>query len=222
LEDQEEYVKKLEETIGRFLEPMKGIPFAVAIKGLSGFSVLPFDPALQSNDKLLKHLVDAAQFAGQKALQQGILTARPNEAGNHVEPFVLEALKKVGLKADIPITRSGKKKSQGYPDIQIEDELGRTAYLECKTYSTKTKRTGFRTFYFSPSRNPKITRDAFHLLLSFELGVADRSEKKVYIPLSWQIYTLDKLLVQIKHEFNANNKDLYTKEALLAQGLIST
>ena len=37
---------------------------------------------------------------------------------------------------------------------------------------------------------------------------------------SWQIYTLDKLLVQVKHEFNASNRELYTKEALLARGII--
>lgn len=38
--------------------------------------------------------------------------------------------------------------------------------------------------------------------------------------LELQIYTLDKLLTQVKHEFNANNKDLYTDEALLAKGKI--
>jgi hypothetical protein len=78
----------------------------------------------------------------------------------------------------------------------------------------------FRTFYFSPSDDPKITKDAFHLLMSFELDTAERKGEKAFIPISWQIYTLDKLLIQVKHEFNASNKDLYTKEALLAQGTI--
>jgi len=31
---------------------------------------------------------------------------------------------------------------------------------------------------------------------------------------------LDKLLIQVKHEFNASNKDLYKKEALLAEGTV--
>ncbi len=39
--------------------------------------------------------------------------------------------------------------------------------------------------------------------------------------LELQIYTLDKLLTQVKHEFNASNKELYTDEALLAKGKIT-
>jgi len=56
--------------------------------------------------------------------------------------------------------------------------------------------------------------------MSFELNTAKRKGKKAFIPISWQIYTLDKLLIQVKHEFNASNKELYTEEALLAQGRI--
>lgn len=218
--DQEEYVKQLEQAISRFLEPMKGIPFPIAIKALSGFNVLSFDHSLDQNRKLLEQLSEAAQLGGQKAYREGIFTARPNEAGNHIEPFVVEALRQAGLKADKPISKSGKKKAAGYPDIQIENQLGETVYLDCKTYSTLTKDQSFRTFYFSPSGDPKITRDAFHLLMSFELDTAERKGQRAFIPISWQIYTLDKLLVQVKHEFNASNKDLYTKEALLAQGRI--
>jgi len=56
--------------------------------------------------------------------------------------------------------------------------------------------------------------------MSFELTTAERKGKRAFIPISWQIYTLDKLLIQVKHEFNASNRELYTKEALLAQGRI--
>lgn len=137
-----------------------------------------------------------------------------------MEPFVVEALSHVGLRAHKPIAKSGRRKAAGYPDIQIEYESGRIAYLDCKTYNTLTKDQSFRTFYFSPSEDPKITRDAFHLLISFELGTAERKGRKAFIPISWQIYTLDKLLVQVKHEFNASNRELYIKEALLAEGRI--
>jgi hypothetical protein len=220
MNNQDDYIRQLEEAISRFLEPMKGIPFPIAIKTLTSYKVLSFDIALDSNKKLLEQLKKAAQLAGQKAFQEGIFTARPNEAGNNIEPFVVEALRLVGLKADKPISKSGKKKAAGYPDIQIEDQLGRIAYLDCKTYNTLTKDQSFRTFYFSPSEDPKITRDAFHLLMSFELDFTEMKGKKAYIPISWQIYTLDKLLIQVKHEFNASNRDLYTKEALLAEGRI--
>ncbi|MEW6674704.1 MAG: hypothetical protein AB1348_01570 [Nitrospirota bacterium] len=220
MDNQEEYIKQLEKAINKFLEPMKGIPFPMAIKAITGFKVLTFDSSLDQNKKLLEQLSKAAQLGGQKAFQEGIFTARPNEAGNHIEPFVVEALRNIGLKADKPISKSGKKKAAGYPDIYIEDESGKVVYLDCKTYNTLTKDQSFRTFYFSPSEDPKITRDAFHLIMSFELDTAERRGKRAFIPISWQIYTLDKLLIQVKHEFNASNRELYTKEALLAQGKI--
>jgi hypothetical protein len=220
MNNQEEYIRQLEQVISKFLEPLKGIPFPLAIKALTGFKVLAFEPSVEQNKKLLEQLSKAAQLGGKKAFEEGIFTARPNEAGNHIEPFVVDALKDAGLKADKPIAKSGKRKAAGYPDIQIEDELGRTIYLDCKTYNTLTKGQTFRTFYFSPSKDPKITKDAFHLLMSFELDTAEREGRIAFTPISWQIYTLDKLLIQVKHEFNASNKDLYTKEALLAKGRI--
>lgn len=220
MQNQDEYIQQLEQAINKFLEPLKGIPFPIAIKAISGFKVLAFDASIDENKKLLSQLSKAAQIGGKDAFDEGIITARPNEAGNHIEPFIVKALNQVGLKAGKPLSKSGKKKAAGYPDIQIEDSNGRVIYMDCKTYNTRTKDQSFRTFYFSPSKDPKITKDAFHLLMSFELDVADRKGKRAFIPISWQIYTLDRLLIQVKHEFNASNKDLYTKEALLAQGKI--
>ncbi|RLC41607.1 MAG: hypothetical protein DRH44_07220 [Candidatus Coatesbacteria bacterium] len=221
MRNQEKYIKQLEQVISRFLEPMKDIPFKVAIKALTGYRVLNFDLSIEQNRKILEKLSKAAKIGGKKAYHSGILTARPNEAGNRIEPFVIDALKHVGLMADKPFAKSGKKKSAGYPDIEIEDEFGRTIYLDCKTYSSLTKDQTFRTFYFSPSKDPKITKDAFHILMSFELNRVEREGRRVFIPISWQIYTLDKLLIQVKHEFNASNRDLYTEEALLSKGKIN-
>lgn len=175
---------------------------------------------IKRNKVLLKKLSKAATIAGQNAYKEGIFTKRPNEAGNHIEPFVIEALRKVGLKADRPISRSGKKKTAGYPDIEILGDNGIVVYLDCKTYSKLTKNQSFRTFFLSPSKDPKITKDAYHLLMSFELDMETRKGKKAFIPVSWQIYTLEKLLVQVKHEFNASNRELYIKDALLAKGKI--
>lgn len=56
--------------------------------------------------------------------------------------------------------------------------------------------------------------------MSFELEVSERENRKVFVPVSWQIYTLDKLLIQVKHEFNASNREIYTYEALIAEGKI--
>ncbi len=217
MNNQEEYIQQLEQVINKFLEPLKEIPFSVAIRALTGFEVLAFELSDERNKKLLEQLKEAAQLGGKKAFKEGIVADRANEAGNRIEPFIIDALNKVGLKADQPITKNGKKKTTGYPDIQIEDEWNRTIYLDCKTFNARTKNQTFRTFYFSPSKNPKITKDAFHLLMSFELKP---TKEKTFIPISWGIYTLDKLKMQVKHEFNAGNKDLYTNETLLAEGKI--
>lgn len=220
MNDREEYIKQLEALISKFLEPLKGIPYPIAIKALTGYEVLHFDLSNTKNQELLNLLKRAAQMAGDEAYKQGIFTRRPNEAGNHIEPFVVSALRKVGLVADKPRTKSGKIKVAGYPDIEIIDKHGRIIYLDCKTYNTATKNQSFRTFYFSPSKDPKITKDAFHLLLSFELTREERKGQMAFVPISWQLYTLENLKVQVKHEFNASNKDLYKSEFLLAKGRI--
>jgi len=216
--NKEDYIRQLESTISEFLKPLRNIPFPIAIKTLTGFKVLTFEA--KENKELLDLLIKAAHLGGQMAFQEGIFTARPNEAGNQIEPFIMEALREVGLDAQKPLSKSGKRKVAGYPDIEIRDKGGRIIYIDCKTYNTKTKDQTFRTFYFSPSEDPKITADALHLLISFELDLAERKGKQAFVPISWQIYTLDKLKVQVKHEFNASNKDLYRKEALLAEGEI--
>jgi len=182
MSNSEEYIKQLEETIRRFLEPIKDIPYNIAIRSLTGCRVLEFD----RNDN-------------KTAYRKGIKTKRPNEAGNQIEPFVINSLNKVGLKAEKPKSRKGKVKIAGYPDIEISDEYGRTIYLECKTYSALTKGQSFRTFYFSPSKDPKITKDAFHLLLSFELSQRKRKKGPIFVPVSWQLYTLENLKVQIRY-----------------------
>ena len=162
-----EYTRKLEETLKRFLEPIKGISFPVVIEALTGCRVLEFDRDKTVN--ILKLLTVAAAQAGNAAAKRGVVADRPNEAGNRIEPFVTNALQDVGFVAGKPRTRSGKVKAAGYPDIELRHESGWSGYLDCKTFATKTVGSTFRAFYLSPSQEPKITRNAVHLLLSFEL-----------------------------------------------------
>lgn len=185
-----------------------------------GWKVLVLNLEDGKDRRLSAQLREAISTASKRAFQEGLFADKPNEASDRIEPFVREALNEVGLTSDSPETRSGKKKAAGYPDLRVVDEWGRVIYMDCKTYSRETKGQSFRTFYFSPSDDPKITQDAFHLLVSFELERAERAGQAAFVPISWQIYTLDKLLVRVKHEFNASNEDLYRPEALLASGEI--
>ncbi len=212
-----DYVSDLENTVRAFLKPLKNLPFPVVIKALTGCQVLPFTKSDTVAGEFLEKLSQAAALAGENAFKDGIFTARPNEAGNQIEPFVLYALRQIGIKAFTPLTKAGKKKTAGYPDILVIYPKLSPVYLDCKTYNILTKEQSFRTFYFSPSDNPKITTDGYHLLLSFELDRAERKGRMAFVPKNWQIYTLDKLAVNLKHEFNASNKVLYNPKALLSQ-----
>jgi len=137
--NQKEYIKQLGQTISKFLEPIRGIPFPVAIKALTGFKVLTFDISHDPNKRLLKQLSMAAQLAGQKAFQEGIFTARPNEAGSHIEPLVVESLRYVGLKADKPISNLQPYQCSllGYVKRHLEKESTRNS-LRQRSYWPET------------------------------------------------------------------------------------
>ena len=135
--DKNNYIKQLEETISKFLKPLKDIPFPIAIKAISGHDVLVFDKNSHEDKELLSRLTKAMDIAVKNAYKAGISTARPNEVGNHIEPFVKDALNSIGMKAEIPLTSNGKHQSAGYPDIFIKDIDNRITYLDCKTYNKK-------------------------------------------------------------------------------------
>jgi len=219
--EKEKYIKELEEAISQFLKPLKNIPFKIAIKAMSGCKVIPFNKNNPDDRQLLTDLIEATKIAAKNANQHGIFTRRENEVGNHIEPFMIEALNKIGLKADRPETREGKKKAVGYPDIFVIDRKGRPNYIECKTYNERNYQTTQRSFYFSPAERPsdfKVIYDARHIIVSFKTERAARAGKTAFIPVYWKIFSTDNLIGQIKHEFNSTNKQMYTEEALLAEG----
>lgn len=219
--EQEKYIKELEKTISQFLKPLKNIPFKIAIKAMSGCDVIPFDRNNPDDKQLLQDLIAATKIAAENANETGIFARRENEVGNHIEPFMIGALNQIGLNANRPETKEGKKKAAGYPDIFLKDRGGRPNYIECKTYNERNYQTTQRSFYFSPAERPtdfKVIYDARHLVVSFKIERAERDGKRVFIPVYWKIFSTDNLIGQVKHEFNSTNKQMYTPEALLAEG----
>ncbi len=218
----DDYVKNLEEMVRQFMTPLKDASFSVVIKAMSGYKVLPFDKKSQVNIALLDILRSACEEAMQTAHAKGIVSKRPNEVGNYIEPFVKKALNNNGLSADTPKKSKGKKQSTAYPDILIENPNGGKIYLECKTYNIKSINTTHRAFYLKLSETSKIMHDAMHLMVSFEIEVVRRNNKNIYFPVSWKLYSLEKLKVQMKSEFNASNRDMYGVNGLplLADGRI--
>jgi len=221
--NQEEYIKELEKTISQFLRPLKNIPFKIAIKAISGCNVITFDKNKTDDKELLIDLIKATKIATRNANQKGIFTRRENEVGNHIEPFMINALNEVGLKADKPQTKEGKKKAVGYPDIFVRDKKGRPNYIECKTYNERNFQTTQRSFYFSPASKLtdfKVIYDARHIIVSFKIDVVERGGEKAFAPVYWKIFSTENLIGQIKNEFNSSNKQMYRQEALLAEGYI--
>ncbi len=215
MSENEEYVTQLEAAIGQMLKPLKNIPFGLVIKSMTGFEVLQFDRDRQEDKDLLQKISQAAEIAAREvAKMEGIIRPRPNEVGNDLEPFMERALKSIGY-ADTgtPKGKSGKGKAVGYPDREFTDN-GRTVYLELKSYAKETVDSTMRSFYLSPSDDFKVSKSGLHLLIAFEIV----REEKAFFVAGWKIITVDKLLVDVKYEFNTNNKRLYASHAILAEG----
>ncbi|EQD65223.1 Type II site-specific deoxyribonuclease, partial [mine drainage metagenome] len=87
-------------------------------------------------------------------------------------------------------------------------------YLECKTYNLDNVATTQRSFYLSPPL-AKVTRDAFHLLLAFQ------TEKKSgrFFPTKFRLLSIEALPLDLKHEFNQNNRVLYSSCPTIAEGV---
>jgi hypothetical protein len=84
----------------------------------------------------------------------------------------------------------------------------------------KNVETTQRAFYFSPSEQFKVTRDALHLLLAFQLEKTMRDGRSAFVPVHWKLITLQDLMVDLKHEFNQHNRNMYgsgASKALIAE-----
>lgn len=210
--------KELEGVISQMLKPLSGLPLGIVIEGLSGYKVIPFDEKDDKDLQVLNTLKKVANNVLVEVNKKGILRPRPNEVGNDIEPFVKKALNKLGYKADTPITINGKKKATGYPDIEFIDEYGRSNYLECKTFNIDNINTTQRSFYLSPSDDFKITKDAHHFGISFEIFVHKSiGNNHLYKVKNWKILDLSKLELDVKYEFNADNKRLYDEKIIIAE-----
>ncbi|HNZ78372.1 MAG TPA: hypothetical protein PKK22_06575 [Bacilli bacterium] len=205
-----QYTKRLEDIIKQMLQPLKDIPFNLVIEAMTGKKVISFDFTKKDHQEVLKLLKQSALNAGKEINKTGILRPRPNEVGNDIEPYVRNALNLLDLNADIPAGPSGNKKAMGYPDILFWYNKN-PYYLECKTYNIENIQTTQRSFYFSPSDEFKVTYDAPHFILSFEIYVAgEKGNKHIYKCKHYKILSIESLSLDVKYEFNSDNKRMYS------------
>lgn len=209
---------ELEGVIAKMLAPLRGLKLKVVIEGLSRKNVIPFDKNNDQDLDLLNKLKIVAENVLIEVNKNGIKRTRPNEVGNDIEPFVKEKLNEIGFKADTPISLNGNRRSVGYPDIEFIDNYDRYNYLECKTYNIENINTTLRSFYLSPSEDFKVSKDAHHFGMSFEVYV-DHSigNHHIYKINSWKILDLSQLALDVKYEFNSDNRRLYDSKLILAE-----
>ena len=221
IERLDKYTEQLEDVIRQMLRPQRNIPLKLVIKSLCGYDILPFDKQDGKDRVTLNKLTAIAKEAGLRVNFKGIVSNRPNEVGNYIEPFVKAALNHNKYFASTPQTKHGKMKATGYPDIEFVDEFSRHHYLECKTFNIENVGTTQRSFYLSPSEDFKVNKTAHHFILSYEVFVDGRKENQnIYKVRSWKILSAEKMLVDVKYEFNSDNARMYGKDLLLAEGKI--
>lgn len=216
----EDDIKVLKNVIKQMLTPLKDIPLSLVITAISDYEIIAFDKESDKDKLVLEKLKQVAAAAGKTINDNGgILRSRPNEVGNDIEPFVIDALNKIKYSARKPPTRTGKDQMAGYPDILFKDEFDRINYLECKTFNIKTINTTLRTFYLSPSSDFKVNINAHHFLISYEIEHQGNSgNNHIYKCKSWKLLSLENLMVDVKYEFQSDNKRLYVKSEILAEG----
>jgi len=215
-----ERIAELEAVLAQFLQPIRNIPFPLIIKSVSGHSVLPIDRDNRDDRTLIEQLAEVAAVTGEMLRDTPIRRNRPNEVGNDVEPFVMRAAAQVGLAADRPKGASGRGKTTGYPDILLTDSAGRPSYVECKIFGEGSSPTTMRSFYLSPSDDFKVTCDARHLLMAFEMRrmPIPASRDSFYTALAFKLVDLSGLKCDVKYEFNSDNRRLYHEDAILIEG----
>lgn len=218
--DEKQRVALLENALAQALRPIRGVPFNVVIKTLSGRDIISVDPRSPEDEALIAKLKEAARLVGAELRRRPIVRPRPNEVGNDIEPYILAALPRVGLTGSRPTSAGGAGQAVGYPDILITDEAGRHTYLEAKSFSAKTANSSMRSFYLSPSEKPKVSKDGRHLLIAFEMEKTqiNGSENSEYRATAFKLVDLHDLVCDVKQEFWSDNRRMYVSGAILASG----
>lgn len=217
--DDRERLALLENALAQALRPIRGVPFNVVVKTLAQREVIPIDPKSPADRELVDKLTQVAKLVGDALRVKPIVRPRPNEVGNDIEAYILASLAQVGLTGSRPTSESGLGLGVGYPDILVTDNEGRFTYLEAKTYNAKTADSSMRSFYLSPSKRFKVSKDGRHLLMAFQMEssrIADNDSE--YRATAFKLVDLYDLVCDVKQEFQSDNRRLYKNSAMLAGG----
>jgi hypothetical protein len=172
---------------------VRNIPFSYVIEMTTGHKVIPLG---EEDKEVVNEVFEAACAVLEEAKEEDYSTLRPNEISNRLEDKLRSKLKGV-----IP-----ENKVAGYPNIMIE-RGGKVYYVEVKLAEVAQLDSHLRSFYYEPVEFTKVTKDARHILVGFL--------HKAKSIIGFKIVDLSKINVNLKSEFNANNKELYKSEAVV-------
>ena len=197
----------------------KNLEVGTVIEAITGRAVVPFSDE-KEDVELLKSICSAAELLMAQSKAVPIKTGRLNELGNNIEGPLLNACQAVGLAATWPKRSDGSGGRSGYPDIAIDIDGARPTYLEAKVIGAGSEGSSFRSFYLSPSDNPKVCLDARHLLVAFvhQRGADSHDGFEQYSLESYKVVDLAKVIGRIKFEYQSSNKDMYLGNAVIAKG----
>ena len=207
-------LEKLKEAAKVFLKPMEELPFPVVIEAMTGRQIVPY---IEEDDgNLIAALSRACIKTVNDSSKSPVEANRPNDVSAKVEKMLQANLTDGGITAERPKAAETRKASaQGYPDLLLWDGR-RPTYLEVKVSRVENITKGSaRNFFYQPTQNSKITHSARHLLCGF--SIKESGEKK-WILHEWTVTDLWFLKVKLKPEYNADNLEIYRREAVIMKG----
>jgi len=198
---------------------LKGVPFSEVVRAATGRQVLP----LRLTNAVDQDLVARISRAMDAVVEKFNATNSPAHSKrriNEVSALFESAMKAElnvmpGFECDFPKTAAGVRQRSGYPDLRLVDRnSGRVLYLDPKLFESRGRASSLRTFYYEPKRaTNKILEDAHHLIVGFEHD----GKTGAWRFMGWELVDLAHFRVQLKAEFQASNRDLYSPEALIAR-----
>ncbi|PIV70341.1 MAG: hypothetical protein COS08_00755 [Euryarchaeota archaeon CG01_land_8_20_14_3_00_38_12] len=202
LENLKDFAKKV-------LQPLKEVAFPVIVEATTGKKIIKIDLEKEEDKELIEGIKQVAHKVSEKYYEnEELIGNRPNDVSEPLEQIFVDELINEGIE--------GKRlKRKGYPDLEIKDKKDRRTYIEIKVSRIENVEKGSpRNFYYKPSKKTKIKEDARHLLFGFV--IKERIPKHWKI-LGWKLVDLAHLKVNFKPEFNADNKEIYKEEAIIAE-----
>ena len=178
------------------MRKVRNVPFSYVIEMTTGHKVIPLS---EEDKEVVNEVFEAARAVLEEAKEEDYNKnnkMRPNEISLRLEDKLRSKLKGV-----IP-----ENKVAGYPNIMLERE-GKVYYIEVKLADVDQLNSSFRAFYYEPVEFAKVTKDARHIMVGFI-----HTAKSV---IGFKIVDLSKIKVDLKNEFNTNNKELYKSEAVI-------